>query len=261
MKHELHLYKFCTSNGKTLDWIASIREQSHSFIQNYIPECIGINFYHGTIENDCIYNLKKIICAELGENINTDHVFQAADFIFRDIAEHLTSEIARQLPAYCTVFRVNPMKEIGWYLGPASEASLFSTTFMSGGYAAVMNLGNHSDIPQQARELSDTSIGQRKLSEGTRLLCRMKVITKFLGPIDTKIRNAAKNADGTFTIDIHSYTDYCIRLMENNGLSMRTDTDEIVNFILETFNEILVLNQRFVKFSWRDLNTVTFSVS
>lgn len=261
MKNGMDLYDFCQSNGNTLNWVATITKQMYIGIQNYIPKCIGMNFYHGTIKNDCIYNLENILCTELGENINTDYVFQASDMIFRDIAEHMTSEIAKQLPTFCTVFRVNFRKEIGWFLGPTSEASLFSTTFMTDGYAAVMNLDNYNpNIPAQAQGVSNTSAGQHKLSEGIWRLCKMEVVTTFLGPIDTKIRKTTKNALGTYTMDIHSYTDYCIRLLEENGLSMQTDSDEIISFITETFNEILVLNQRSFKYSWRNLNTIIFSI-
>lgn len=79
------------------------------------------------------------------------------------------------------------------------------------------------------------------MTEGTRNLCMLEVITEFAESISKKAQYEFRFAEQKAILDVSAYRKYCTKLLSNNGLSPESDIEEIEKFMQEAIFNILNL--------------------
>ena len=70
------------------------------------------------------------------------------------------------------------------------------------------------------------------MTEGINALCAMEVFNEFSDEVDAKIqRELHRRHNGCVTVELTAYADYCLKLLQNNGLNIERDADEIFLFM------------------------------
>ena len=79
------------------------------------------------------------------------------------------------------------------------------------------------------------------MTEGIYALCAMEVFNEFCYEVDAKIQSALrKENNGCVTVELTAYADYCLKLLQNNGLNAERDADDILRFMWRACPAVLL---------------------
>jgi len=142
MKTPDQLYTYCTDlqygNTRARNWVYSVEEEVWKACKANAAYCKGGQVFQNFnfLPDTWVMELYLLLTGKCGEQVNLNDMYPLCDRIFQDIAARITQKFGLEVPSqiYRYVLRVNPRREVAWYLGPYDRAQTFSELFMTQGY-------------------------------------------------------------------------------------------------------------------------------